>query len=197
MGLRGLAGKTCPGQGHSCGLNTPVASRVCLLPVSHSALDHIFGMYSRGLTTLTPQSSHPPALAAHHVTSGVLPSASLCGQRLPHSWLCWCWPQFRWERAGRRLPRWDVIPPFSPPPQGYPGMRAASAPAAVPVPITGHCIASLLPPSHLLLPLSSEGPHCPFSHLVERWWGGWGEGRSLGAGLEAVLVPGVRTAAWS
>lgn len=187
-----LAGKMGQGQGHGVdshpGRVPPLSPRP-----SHTWCLAIYSVFiqrapCRGLTTPVPQSSPPTSscLPPGDPRGLFPPPPSFCSQGLPHSRLHWHWPQFLWERAGRRLPRWDFIPPFPPLPQGCAGRRGRPPPIhphpprppVPPVssqrlsPLTGQAIECISNPSSscphlLLLCLSGQGPHCMFSPLVD------------------------------
>lgn len=149
-----LAGKMGQGQGHGVdshpGRVPPLSPRP-----SHTWCLAIYSVFiqrapCRGLTTPVPQSSPPTSscLPPGDPRGLFPPPPSFCSQGLPHSRLHWHWPQFLWERAGRRLPRWDFIPPFPPLPQGCAGRRGRPPPL--------HPHPPPAPPSPLLCPPSAS-----------------------------------------
>lgn len=85
-------------------------------------------------------------------------------------------PQFLWERAGRRLPRWDFIPPSPPPLWGLGWVRAASSPAACISSLPTLSVCQLLNMSTIAAPFphtsSSHASLCPLTETLD----GRGEG---------------------
>lgn len=156
----------------------------------------------QGPTILTPRSS-PPTGSCHpscdqRASPGRVSASS--DSHIPGyaGWLALVGrqPQFLWERAGRKLPRWDFIPPSPPPPLGAAqGLEhPSSAPSAlIPSP--------MVPTTDCICNLSSTFPHTSSFHcrLGCPLWSAWvGDGKGTRKGdqergsrdsYEAVLVP--------